>query len=64
LSPAVYRRTKTAVYALSLQLSSLDFRQKTLSLTRMLFTSPKTKRPFPLRNGRFKTQLFYSNPTV
>ncbi|MCP5095589.1 MAG: hypothetical protein GY943_08560 [Chloroflexi bacterium] len=35
LSPAVYRRTKTAVYALSLQLSSLGFRQKTLSLTRM-----------------------------
>ncbi|MCP5101676.1 MAG: hypothetical protein GY943_39545 [Chloroflexi bacterium] len=35
LSLAVYRRTKTAVYALSLQLSSLGFRQKTLSLTRM-----------------------------
>ncbi|MCP5097888.1 MAG: hypothetical protein GY943_20265, partial [Chloroflexi bacterium] len=28
-------RTKTAVYALSLQLSSLGFRQKPLSLTHM-----------------------------
>ncbi|MCP5097327.1 MAG: hypothetical protein GY943_17415 [Chloroflexi bacterium] len=31
LSPAVYRRTETAVYALGLQLSSLVLQQKSLA---------------------------------